>query len=98
MVEEKEEKKKNGWIVPVDSVEALRGEDAELFKEAFLAMHDYNVSGAVDVSTLSPAARVLFNSFKNAMDANARRYEERCRRNQENGKKNKGKKKNANPK
>ena len=54
--------------------------------------------GTVDVKSLSPAARVLFNSFKNAMDANARRYEERCRRNQENGKKNKGKKKNANPK
>ncbi len=97
MVEERETKK-TGWVVPADSVEAMRDEDAALFKEAFIAMHDYNMYGTADVKNLSPAARILFNSFKNAMDANARRYEERCRRNQENGKKNKGKKKNANPK
>lgn len=97
MVEETE-KKKTGWVVPADSVEAMREENGDLFKEAFLAMHDYNMRGTVDISVLSPAARVLFNSFKSAMDANARRYEERCRRNKENGKKNKGKKKNENPK
>ena len=97
MVEERETKK-TGWVVPADSVEAMRDEDGALFKEAFIAMHDYNMYGTVDAKSLSPAARVLFNSFKNAMDANARRYEERCRHNQENGKKNKRKKKNANPK
>ena len=76
--------------MPVASVEALRNEDAELFKEAFLAMHDYNMSGGVDVSVLSPAARVLFNMFKETMDANARRYEAIKKRNQENGKKSRG--------
>lgn len=80
MVEEAE-KKKNGWVVPADSVEAMRQENGDLFKEAFLAMHDYNMHGEVDISQLSPAARILFNSFKNAMDANVRRYEERCQRN-----------------
>ena len=81
MVEERETKK-TGWVVPADSVEAMRDEDGALFKEAFIAMPDYNMYGTVDVKSLSPAARVLFNSFKIAMDANARRYEERCRRNQ----------------
>ena len=85
MVEETE-KKKTGWVVPADSVEAMRDEDAVLFKEAILAMHDYNMYGAVDVKTLSPAARILFNSFKNAMDANARRYEAIKKRNQETAK------------
>ena len=90
--------KKTGWVVPADSVEAMRSEDGDLFKEAFLAMHDYNMHGSVDVSGLSPPARILFNSFKPAMDANTRRYEERCQRNQKNGRKNKGKAKNDNPK
>lgn len=93
MVEQIEDKKK-GWVVPITAVEALRDEEAELFKEAFLAMHDYNINGSIDTIKLSPAARVLFNAFKSAMDANTKRYEERCKRNQENGKKNKGKKKN----
>lgn len=82
MVEETE-KKKTGWVVPADSVEAMREENGDLFKEAFLAMHDYNMRGTVDISGLSPTARVLFNSFKSAMDANARRYEERCQRNRD---------------
>lgn len=90
--------KKTGWVVPADSVEAMRSEDGDLFKEAFLAMHDYNMYGKTDISALSIGARVLLNSFKNAMDANSRRYEERCQRNQKNGSKNKGKKKNDNPK
>lgn len=85
MVEEIE-KKKTGWVVPADSIEAMREEDAGLFKEAILAMHDYNMRGTVDIKTLSPAARVLFNSFKNAMDANARRYEAIKKRNQETAK------------
>ena len=85
MVEETE-KKKTGWVVPADSVEAMRDEDADLFKEAILAMHDYNMYGAVDVKKLTPAARILFNSFKNAMDANARRYEAIKKRNQETAK------------
>jgi hypothetical protein len=80
------EKKKTGWVVPADSIEAMRDEDADLFKEAILAMHDYNMHGAVDVKKLSPTARVLFNSFKNAMDANARRYEAIKKRNQETAK------------
>lgn len=80
------ERKKTGWVVPADSVEAMREEDAALFKEAFIAMHDYNMCGAVDVQKLSPAARILFNSFKNAMDANARRYEAIKKRNQETAK------------
>lgn len=85
MVEETE-KKRTGWVVPADSVEAMRNEDGELFKEAFIAMHDYNMGGVVDTSSLSPAARILFNSFKSAMDANARRYETIKKRNQENAK------------
>lgn len=80
------ERKKTGWVVPADSVEAMRDEDADLFKEAILAMHDYNMYGTVDVKKLSPTARVLFNSFKSAMDANARRYEAIKKRNQETAK------------
>nr|DAH27377.1 MAG TPA: hypothetical protein [Bacteriophage sp.] len=80
------ERKKTGWVVPADSIEAMRDEDADLFKEAVLAMHDYNMYGAVDVKKLSPTARVLFNSFKGAMDANARRYEAIKKRNQETAK------------
>ncbi|MBQ8465306.1 MAG: hypothetical protein IJ545_04775 [Alphaproteobacteria bacterium] len=94
MVEETEKKK--GWVVPAASIEALRNEDAALFKEAFLAMHDYNMNGNVDTSALSPAARILFISFKQTMDANTRRYEAIKKRNQENGKKSKGRKKNNN--
>ena len=93
MVEEKEEKKKVGYVVVAESIEAIRNENAELFKEAFLAIHDYNMEGSIDVSSLSVGARILFNSFKKAMDTNSRRYEERCKRNQENGKKSKGRKK-----
>ncbi len=85
MVEEVE-KKKTGWVVPADSVEVMRNEDGELFKEAFIAMHDYNMCGAVDFQKLSPAARILFNSFKNTMDANLLRYEAIKKRNQENSK------------
>ena len=48
MVEERETKK-TGWVVPADSVEAMRDEDGALFKEAFIAMHDYNMYGTVDV-------------------------------------------------
>lgn len=80
------ERKKTGWVVPADSIEAMREEDADLFKEAVLAMHDYNMYGEVDIKALSPTARVLFNSFKNAMDANARRYEAIKKRNQETAK------------
>jgi len=87
---ETEEKKKTGWVVPSASVEAIRFESAELFKEAFLAMHDYNMGNDFDASTLSPAARVLFMSFRDTMDNNARRYEAIKKRNQENGRKSKG--------
>lgn len=87
---ETEEKKKTGWVVPAASVEAIRSESAELFKEAFLAMHDYNMGNDFDASALSPAARVLFMSFRDTMDNNARRYEAIKKRNQENGRKSKG--------
>ena len=90
IAEEVIEERKKGWVVPAASVEAMRAEDAELFKETFIAMHDYNMHGAVDVKTLSPAARVLFKIFKETMDANVRRYEAIKKRNQENGKKSKG--------
>lgn len=84
MVEQTEDnEKKRGWVVPAASVEALRSEDAALFKEVFLAMHDYNMAGRLDTSTLTPAARVLFNVFKETIDANVRRYEAIKKRNQE---------------
>jgi len=84
MVEQTEElEKKKGWVVPAASVEALRGEDAALFKEVFVAMHDYNMAGSLDTSSMTPAARVLFNVFKETIDANMRRYEAIKKRNQE---------------
>ncbi|MBR3676560.1 MAG: hypothetical protein IKN71_05455 [Alphaproteobacteria bacterium] len=91
MVEETEKKK--GWVVPVAAVEALRSEDAELFKEAFLAMHDYNMNGDVDMTAMTPAARVLFSLFKETIDGNMRRYEAIKKRNQETAKSRKPRKK-----
>lgn len=92
MTDETDEKKK-GWVVPAASVEAIRNEDGDLFKEAFLAMHDYNMGNEVDIMALSPAARVLFMSFRETMDANVMRYEAIKKRNAENGKKHKSKNK-----
>jgi len=80
MTDENDDKKK-GWVVPAASVEAIRHEDGELFKEAFLAMHDYNMGNDVDIMQLSPAARVLFMSFRETMDANVMRYEAIKKRN-----------------
>lgn len=91
MVEETEKKK--GWVVPIAAVEAMRTEDAELFKEAFLAMHDYNMTGSIDVAAMSPAARVTFNLFKETIDGNMRRYEATKKRNQEIAKSRKPRKK-----
>lgn len=92
MVEEKEEKKKTAYVVLAESIEALRDERAELFKEAVLAIHDYNINGAVDLETLSDGARMLFKSFRKGMDFYANKYAAKIKRNQENGRKNKGKK------
>lgn len=92
MVEEKEEKKKTAYVTLAESIEVLRDEPAELFKEAVLAMHDYNVNGDIDVNTLSVGARMLFKSFRKGMDFYASKYAAKVKRNQENGKKRKSKK------
>nr|DAG88544.1 MAG TPA: hypothetical protein [Herelleviridae sp.] len=92
MVEEKEEKKKTAYVVLAESIEALRDERPELFKEAVLAIHDYNINGDIDVETLSDGARMLFKSFRKGMDFYANKYAAKVKRNQENGKKRKGKK------
>lgn len=86
------EKKRAAYVVIVEAVEAIRSEEPALFKEAMLAMHDYNLTGAVDLEALSPAARVFFNSFRKGMDFYAQKYEAKVKRNRENGKKNRGKK------
>ena len=94
MVENEVEKKRSGWVVPVASVEALRNEDAALFKEAMLAMHDYSIGRKMDMADMSAAARILFYSFKEQMDANTRRYEAIKKRNQETARTRKPRKKN----
>lgn len=91
---EQVERKRSGWVVPAASVEAIRDEDAELFKAAILAMHDYSMGKAADTSSMTPAVRVLFNSFKETMDSYARRYEAIKKRNQETAKTRKPRKKN----
>lgn len=92
MVEDKEDKKKPAYVVLVESIEALRDERPELFKEAVLAMHDYNVNGTIDTDSLSDGARLLFKAFRKGMDYYANKYAAKVKRNQENGRKNKGKK------
>lgn len=92
MVEEKEEKKKTAYVVLAESIEALRDERPELFKEAVLAIHDYNINGEIDVEQLSDGARMLFKSFRKGMDFYANKYAAKVKRNQENGKKRKSKK------
>lgn len=85
-----QDRKKTAYVVIAEAVEAIRMEDPALFKEAMLAMHDYNLTGAVDLEALSPAARVFFNSFRKGMDFYVQKYQAKVKRNRENGRKNRG--------
>lgn len=91
--EEKEEKKeKTAYVIPADSIEALRDEKPELFKEAVLAIHDYSVSGEIDLDNLSDGARMLFKSFRKGIDFYANKYAAKVKRNRETAKKRKPRK------
>ena len=79
-------------MIPADSIEALRDEKPELFKEAVLAIHDYSVSGEINLNSLSDGARLLFKSFRKGIDFYANKYAAKVKRNRETAKKRKPKK------
>lgn len=57
--------------------EAVKGLDAELYKEILNATFAYAMDD--EIPTLSPIANALFQAFKPQIDANNRRYENGCK-------------------
>ena len=76
---------KKSFVMYLDFWEQLEFLSCEQRGELITAVYEYVRNGEVE-SAISPIAKAVFLGVKQALDRDARAYEETCKRNKENGK------------